>query len=398
MEAMKGFSLRVSPRSAWKLVERLEGGLLILLLCSLLCGIAKGDDNAPSDEASPKSETPASGPSDSTPLAQRMTLEIQAAELAAKAVKLLEEGSLEEAVTTKRQHASMYASLRGASHWQTKSEQALLSELEHASRLPAEQQKTYVAAYHALADSGQKAALGQYGDAEAALGNSLDDFTKVLGENFLSVATALERLGILHGLKDNPNENLLKAKAYFLRAAAIWKMIGGEDHPGCAIDCSLAASMCIEAKEFDQAETLLRDALVRLRRILGAENPEYAGALGNLSRVLIEKKSYLEAEALGLQAISILEETQSQNGLPIALCLSNLAEVNIAFEEYRAADKNLGRSLAIHQSVLPPRSPFTAKVLDRYAWLLRKMNRPEEAKAMETRAEAARFEFRPTAR
>ena len=80
---------------------------------------------------------------------------------------------------------------------------------------------------------------------------------------------------------------------------------------------------------------------------------------------MIEKKKLLEAEAMSLQAISIAEDAQSQDPLLMAACLFNLANVNIAYGEYKNAYSNLRRSVMFYERGLPPYSLLLARVLDR---------------------------------
>ena len=359
--------------------------LVLVLLCSI-SAVAKCDDDPHLGVTPRRSQMLPQDQSTSSHPPDKATSESQVAILSAKAVRLLEDGNIEEAIVVQRQLLSVLGTLAGELHWRTKSEKTLLTEMEQVSSLAKQPRKTYLVGYQRLIEGGQKMALEDYGNAEELLDRALDNFTTVLGNNFVSVATTLEKLGVTSLMRGNP----LKAKKYFARAAAVWKTIVGEDHPAYANTLTLAGAACLEARDFGQAEIFLREALHWQRRLFGTRDLRYAESLGRLSRVMIETKKLPEAEAMCLQAISIAEGAQRQDSPLMASYLFNLADLDIAYEEYGNADTNLRRSLLLYERGLPPWSPIIARVLDRHAWLLRKLNRCDEAKAMEIRAEGIR--------
>jgi tetratricopeptide (TPR) repeat protein len=381
---MRRVSLVMSPQP--KAARRAECCLLILLWFTSSYTIAMCDDASPSGGTSGRSEMPPQEQSNLARATDRAALETQAATLSVKAIQFLEGGRVEDAVVAQRQLVSVLVTMDGASHWRTKSERTLLRELERVSGLTQQQRNTYLVAYQRLLDGRLKMTANEYDKAEELLNKALDGFTMALGENFVSVATTLEKRGVIDLLRENP----LKAKEYLTRAATVWKAIAGEDHPAYANALILVGAACLEAKDFKQAEVFFREALSRQRKVFGTRNSQYADLLGKLSRTMIEQKKLPEAEAICLQAISIAEETRGQDSLLMASCLFNLADVNMANEEYKDAERNLRRSLTLYERGLPSSSPVIPKVLDRYAWLLRKLDRFDEAKTIDARAQTIR--------
>ncbi|MCX7427982.1 MAG: tetratricopeptide repeat protein [Planctomycetia bacterium] len=327
----------------------------------------------------------------SSDLAESAESQAQTVSLAAKAVRLLEEGSVDEAVIVQRQLVSVLTSSDGASGWRTRTEQALLLEMERACTLNEQQRKAYLVAYQRLAQSAQKIGIEDYDSAGELLDKALEGFTTVLGENFLGVARSLERLGLVTLRKGDPS----KAAEHVIRAAAVWKVIVGDDHPSYANALRMAGEASVEARNLKQADALLRDALTRQRKLFGARGLPYAESLEMLSRVMLEQDRLPEAEALCLEAMSIAQDWHRQDSPSMAASFFSLADISIAYEEYANADANLRRSLVIYERVLPPWNPVIARVLDRHASVLRKLDRPDEAKAMEARAESIRAQLRP---
>jgi tetratricopeptide (TPR) repeat protein len=391
MEAMAGLTIWVSPSAQLKLARRCaECFLTVFLLISFLNVIAECDDKPQGGTITSSLGIPPQGQANPIHTTDKAASEPLVVTLSAKTHELLEESNIEEAMATQRQLVSLLETLVGKTHWQTKNEQAFLVELERVSKFANQEQKTYLVAGQRWIDGCNEMALENYDNAKPLLEKALEGYFLLLGDNCVSTVATLEHLGILHLMKEDPSS---KAKEYFIRAVAARKAIVGEDHPDYANAMTLVAVACSQLKEYDQAEVFLRDALSRDRKIFGEKNVRYAEGLGRLSMIMIEKNKLPEAEALCLQAITIAEQIQAQNTPLMASYLFNMANVHIAYGEYGDAEISLRRSLMLYENGLPPWSPTIAKVLDRYAWLLHKLDRSEEAKAMETRATAIRAQL-----
>jgi tetratricopeptide (TPR) repeat protein len=269
----------------------------------------------------------------------RAASEAQVTAVAAKAIAFLEEGNFEGALGAQRQVVAIVATLVGESHWRTRSDRALLNEMEAVRGLPEQQRKVYLVAYQRLVESTQKIAIEDYDSANELLQKALEGFTTVLGENFLGVAGSLERLGLVTLRKGDPS----KAAEHLIRAAAVWKVIVGDDHPSYANALRMVGEASVEAGNLKQADAILRDALTRQRKLFGARGLPYAESLELLSRVMVEQNRLPEAEALCLEAMSIAQDWQRQDSPSMAASFFSLADINIAYEEYANADANLRR-------------------------------------------------------
>lgn len=309
---------------------------------------------------------------------------VQPAALSAQAIRLLNDGSIDEAVAVQRQLVNLLGTLGDGSHWQTRMETALLKEMELVCTLEEEQQTTYSTARRAMVDGERQMAAGN-DSADVFLASAMAGFRAVLGEDSVSMAVTTEQLGILDF---NLKQDFSKAKQYFTRAAAIWTKIHGEDHPVYTNALALLGTVCLELKDLDQAEALFREALSRERKVFGATSVRRANLLQKLSSTMVEKGKPIEAEAMSLQAISIAEEAASHDALLMAACLLNLANVHLAYGEYGNAYSRLRRSSMFFERALNPFSLGLARVFDRSAKLLRKLDRSHEAKVMEDKAEA----------
>ncbi|MHB1034345.1 MAG: hypothetical protein ACYC35_04280 [Pirellulales bacterium] len=92
--------------------------------------------------------------------------------------------------------------------------------------------------------------------------------------------------------------------------------------------------------------------------------------------------------------MSIVKEQRLEESSLGAGLYYYLADIEISHGEYKDAEDSLCRSLMLYDSGGPGPSFLLPQVLDRYGWLLRKLDRPEEAAPVEKRAEAVRAERR----
>ena len=388
---MKRQPIVVTLLSRLKIVEGVAKGLLaIFLAVGVLCATAACEDGSTFDRTPESAETPSQDQSVSRCSTDRATMEGRIEALTKEAIRFLEDGNLKEALTTRRQTVFMLEGLVGKADWRTRTEQAYLMELVRLSECTEDQQNRYFVAYRRLNEGYQRMAIEDYGTAQELLDKAFDGFVEVLGENSIYVVAASEKLGLLSLKRESP----AKAQEHFSRSAVLWKTVFGENHPAYACELRWVAYAHLEAKEFDEAEPILRNCLNRFRRLFGAKYCDYLDCLEKLSLVMIAKKRFPEAEALCLQAISVAEATQKQQSPLMAACLANLAEVNIAYDEYAMAEANLRYSLTIYEGGLRPWDPTIAKILDRYASVLRKLERSEEADAAEARATSIRNQLR----
>jgi tetratricopeptide (TPR) repeat protein len=363
-------------------------------LVGLLAPIGRCEDASTPSPAARPPEMPAfdlSKPDDSS---DKVMSASRAAVLSAKVNGMLEEGNVDESLAADREYVSALETAAGKDDWRTKNERLFLTELEQVVAFNDQRRTTYLDARRKMLDAGRKVAIAEYGEAETLLGEALAGFTAVLGENTNSVAFALQTLGRISLTQENP----AKAREHFLRCQAVTKTLAGEDSTAYAAALNGLGCACLLAKDFDQAETHFQEALHRLRRLHGSKSPIYLDVLGRLCYVLVEKRRLPEAEAMCAQAFYLLQENRQQDSAYMATCLLNLANVNIAYEDYEDAEACLRRSLTIYEKISPTSNPEIARAVDRYAWLLRKLNRPDDAKVMEARGESIRQQNRSASR
>jgi hypothetical protein len=304
--------------------------------------------------------------------------------LRAKPGQLLAENDLDGALDAERSLVRKYEALLPKDDFRTNTEAQFLSEFTRASKLATKDRQAYLDGRRELNDSNIQRALGDYGEAEKLAMKSLERLTSVLGEDSISVAVALETVGIANLMVQKAET----ARPFLQRALAVRKTTLGERHPDYSNDLALLGNVYLEEKDFAKAESLFRDAAERERKLFGRRNARYLSVLSSLSASLVAERRLPESEAICRQVISALEETGAQDTSFMASCLFNLSKVEGQYEDFEAECADLQRALSLDERLLPPRSPMTAEILNHYAAVLRKLNRLDEAMQVEARAKA----------
>ena len=125
-----------------------------------------------------------------------------------------------------------------------------------------------------------------------------------------------------------------------------------------------------------------------LEKSLGVDHQDVATALNNLALMYYEQGDYAAAEPLYKRALMIDEQAFGANHPDVATDLNNLALLYMNQGDFDAAEPMFNRSVAIKERHHKLGHPSLVTGLRNYAALLRSMGRPEEAKTLESRAEA----------
>ena len=134
---------------------------------------------------------------------------------------------------------------------------------------------------------------GRESEEAVLLKQALSTLEKTRGELDQRVAFTLAQMGAnaleLHDLNAAEND--------FLRAAAIYRAIRGDEHQSVAIELANVASIYLERGEFGRAEESFRDVISRFARAsLPTDNINVGTARIKLGRALLGEKRYREAE------------------------------------------------------------------------------------------------------
>jgi tetratricopeptide (TPR) repeat protein len=169
-----------------------------------------------------------------------------------------------------------------------------------------------------------------------------------------------------------------RAEPVYRRALAIREKALGPDHADLVATLDSLAWICYAQRKFAEAEPLYLRALVIWEKAVGPEHPTVAQALDNLAEVHVAQQRYAQAEPLYRRALAIRERSMLAG-------FDKLAGVYVAQKRFPEAEALYQRALAVAER--RPRSDPAeiGMILERYAQLLRLLERPEEATRLEAR-------------
>ena len=171
-----------------------------------------------------------------------------------------------------------------------------------------------------------------------------------------------------------------------LALEAMKRAVGAEDERVAVVLLNYAEVYMAENK-FDQAEPPLQQALTIYEKKLGPDNQKVSKILDRLALIQYVKGNNGKAEALYRRAISIREKALGPEHAEVAQSIYGLAEFYQFTGEYKKAEPFYQRLIAIREKTLKPKHPEElAEALERYACLMRKTKRQDEARELEDRA------------
>jgi tetratricopeptide (TPR) repeat protein len=132
-----------------------------------------------------------------------------------------------------------------------------------------------------------------------------------------------------------------------------------------------------------QAESWPKDSPIEQRQELDSC---LSKSLNNLAALYHSQGKHALAEDLYLQSLEIKKRLLGEENAEVALNLQNLAACYCAKRKYAEAEELFKRSLEIREKIVGPNHPDLITTLKNYAILLRRLDREEDAKVLETRS------------
>ncbi len=227
---------------------------------------------------------------------------------------------------------------------------------------------------------------GEYGKVEPLHQRALAILETALGREHPQVAASLYNLASLY----RGQGHYTKAEPLYQRALGIWEKALGPEHPDVATNLNSLGMLFQTQGRYEQAEPLHLRALRIREQALGEKHPDFAQTLNNLGMLYLLQAQYTKAEPLLQRALDIGENALGPEHPHLATGLNNLAELYRAQGQYAKADPLYQRALRIRKATLPSDHPDLAQTMENYAALLGQLNRGDEAKAWQAKADAAR--------
>lgn len=118
-----------------------------------------------------------------------------------------------------------------------------------------------------------------------------------------------------------------------------------------------------------------------------ATNTRLAKSLNNMAALYHTQGKYNMAEDLYVRCLELKKQTHGDEHLEVAISLHNLAVLHSAKRRFADAEPLYKTALELRERLQGVDHPELAQILNNYALCLKRMDRAEEAKAMEERAE-----------
>jgi len=141
---------------------------------------------------------------------------------------------------------------------------------------------------------------------------------------------------------------------------------------------------------FAEADPLFHQSLALLERALPADHPDIATSINNLGFQYQVTDRLDEAEALYKRSLAMREKALPGSSLLVADSLNNLAQVYKAQGRLRDAEPLLRRALDLRTKQLPQNHPLIAQSLANLAGTIERQGRPAAAEPLLRRALAIR--------
>jgi tetratricopeptide (TPR) repeat protein len=131
--------------------------------------------------------------------------------------------------------------------------------------------------------------------------------------------------------------------------------------------------------EYEKAETLHRDTLPRMRRLLGDDQPPMTELLRDYACVLKHRGKHSESEALARESLAIERRRHGEQHESVAQSLAHLGAALDGLKRYSEAETLFRQSIALSRKLLGPEHRDTAHALNGLASCLDHQGRHEEA-------------------
>ncbi len=232
---------------------------------------------------------------------------------------------------------------------------------------------------------------GRYWEAERLYRKALAIREEIFGPDHDQVAVTISALSELYCDRDDYEE----AEPLALRAHEIVEKRLGAEHPFLVRTLLGLALVQIEQRKLDVAEQTLRQAFQIGQKSLGSQHPDWAELQNTLAVVLLRQERLAEAEPYLIQVLQGYEAVFGRVHPQLVGPLNNLGYLYEQSGRDAAAAEHLERALKMAEGLLGEEHPYLLPILENYAKVLRKLNRPDEAKECKRRMEQIRAKQNP---
>ena len=227
-------------------------------------------------------------------------------------------------------------------------------------------------------------ALNRFDEAVIEYGHSLKIRKALFGTSDARVAVSLLDLA------DTYREagQYSRAAPFYEQALAAMEKAKGPIHPDVAVvlhNFSMLRNFQLNVVE---AEGLIKRAVAIREKLQGQDPYPLVGSLALQGKIYEQQDKYSEARASYDKALKVMDGAQLSQDYTSGMLSFAIGNLEGRRRNYRDADRFHEKSLKILEAISGTDSPVLVPILQSRANVLRKLNRPEEAKETESRADA----------
>ncbi|MBF0133235.1 MAG: tetratricopeptide repeat protein [Magnetococcales bacterium] len=160
----------------------------------------------------------------------------------------------------------------------------------------------------------------------------------------------------------------------------------GENHPAVATVMNNLASILASLGRYEEAVPLFEKSLRIKQETLPANNMSIATSMKNLATIYSSQNRFQDAEKLQQETLKIVQANLGMTHPEVGSSLNNLARTYDQEGRYAEAEPLYLRSMEIFARTYPENKVHMSVIMQNYANLLRKMNRPFDAAKIEAQA------------
>ena len=226
---------------------------------------------------------------------------------------------------------------------------------------------------------------GRYAEAEPVARRAAAASARLFGRRSIATASKLNDLGVVYKYAGRYES----AARVYGRARRILEASADSDEELSGTVLYNLGGLAHAERDHARGEPLVREALGRLERGLGAEHPDVGAGYATLGALLQGMERLDEAEVAYARALAIVRAAYGERHPDVALVQANRAEIARARGDLARAEE-LGRAaLALRQELFDDGHPSVATSLNNLALVLAAQGRRTEAHALVARAHAA---------
>lgn len=176
------------------------------------------------------------------------------------------------------------------------------------------------------------------------------------------------------------------ARTLLTEALETRRQVYGSEHLAVAETLHDLAGVMRDLGDVEAAERLLEEALAIQRKHHAEDDPEFAKGLNNLAILLEERREYGRAAELHREVLATKRRTLGPADPEVAVSLHNLAKLVFLAGDHAEAEALYRKALGIRERQSGPVSPEVARTLNGLASAVEAQGRTDEAEALYRRS------------